>query len=249
MVGIRRTYSTFQCLTSILLLLITITTFDDYIIHVVKALPTGAPVCTVGEAAPQNLHLDPQRNPRLGPLSDGGYYIQIGNTVLKDTSVIYEFEAYQDLTVLLTSQSGVQPFKGALIVLSKVGVDLAGNLFLNATQLQLLRQSQCDAGRVAVTHNNNITKTAVTATINFDDNYDILNVDVNLVVVNNAKNSVFFYSSYKLTVTGATSSPTPVPIPTCGLFGMGLFCLPKITFCGFLGRLFMQDQRDCRNKV
>jgi hypothetical protein len=230
-------------ITTLLLFVILMTTGET------TALPNGAPVCTVGEAAPQVLHLDPKRNPRLGHLVEGGFYIQIGSTILNDTSTIYEYEANEDIPVLLTSESGSQAFKGVLIVASVVGSDLSASLFLQgAEQLQFLKQSQCDAGRVAVTHFNNNTKTAVRATMNYDENFDIVLVDVNMVIVNNARASIFYYDQYKLRITGATQSPTPVPVVTCGLFGMSIFCLPRITFCGFLGRLLGQDQRDCLKK-
>ena len=211
-----------------------------------EALPNGAPVCTVGEAAPQVKHLELSRNPRLGHLNEGGFYIQIGDTILSDTTTVYEYDAHEDIPVLVTSESGGQPFKGVLIVASRVGSDLSANLFLkDDTQLRFLQQAQCDAGRVAVTHWNNNTKSAVTATMNFDKNFDIVLVDVNIVVVNNARASIFYYDQYQIRVTGATQYPTPVPIINCGLFGMGFLCFPKITFCGFIGRLLGQDQRDC----
>ena len=216
----------------------------------VTALPNGAPVCTVGEAAPQVKHLEISRNPRQGKLIEGGFYIQIGTTILTDTTTtIYEYNAHEDISVIVTSETGGQPFKGVLIVMSRVSADLGANLFLkNDGQLQFLKQAQCDAGRVAVTHWNNQTKTAVEATMNFDENYDVVLVDVNIVIVNNAKASIFYYDQYKIRITGATQYPTPVPVITCGLFGRSFFCLPKITFCGFLGRLFGQDQRDCVKK-
>ena len=233
----------------VLLLLWTVFGTTTTTITTTMALPTGAPVCTVGEAAPQVLHLDPNRNPRLGHLVDGGFFIRIGETILTDTSTVYDFEAHEDITVVVTSDGGSQPFKGVLIVASRIGSDLSANLFLKGdTQLQFLKQAQCDAGRVAVTHFNNNTKSAVEATMNFDENFDTVLVDVNIVVVNNFRASIYYHDQYKLRVTGATQYPTPVPVITCGLFGMSIFCLPKITFCGFLGRLFGQDQRDCVKK-
>ena len=214
----------------------------------ITALPDGAPVCTVGEPAPQVLHLDPNRNPVSGHLADIGLYIQIGDTILNDTKVVYEFEAHVDLPVVVASRNGFK-FKGVLIVLSRVGSDLNGNLFLDGdADLEFLRQSQCDAGRVGVTHNNNNTKTAVRATMNFDENFDVVLVDVNVVIINNFRASFFYWDQYQIRSTGATLYPTPVPVFVCGLFSMNILCLPKITFCGALGRLLGQDQRDCVKK-
>jgi hypothetical protein len=95
-----------------------------------------------------------------------------------------------------------------------------------------------DEFRSGVTHFNNDTKTSVEATVKFDENYDELFLDVNVVVSNRVTaegGSFFYWDQFKLKVEGAT------PAPKCGLFCLGIFC--PFTLCGFLGRLLFGSVR------
>ena len=220
----------------------------------VRALPTGAPVCTLGVAAPGNPHTSAGRSPQTGPLAIAGFIVKIGDVIL-DTNTPITVQAYQDLRVVVTSEGGEQPFRGALVIVSKPGIPILNAFSLTTndeTKLQSQNATCAPLNADGVTHVDNEIKTSVEATLNFDQNIQELLLDVNVVVVNRIVSnggSFYYYSQYKINVEGATSSPTLAPIrggigggSGCGLLGLGIFC--PTSFCGFFGRLLLGD-RDC----
>jgi hypothetical protein len=220
----------------------------------ITSFPNGAPACSVGKASPNGAHLQAERNPRNRHLDEGLFYIQVGGTILNDTNVTYDVNANEDILIILTSTDEAQIFRGILLVASSIGSNLTGELFLEGDeQSSLLRQmnaTSCEAGRAGVTHIDNEIKTSVEATLNLKANYNPLLLDVNIVAVNNARNSIFYYDQYKLRVSGAPPTRAPTIRPNCGLFRQGFLCrpkiaFPKIIFCGFFGRLIGQNQKPC----
>ena len=217
--------------------------FISIVSVLVRALPTGAPVCTVGVAAPGSPHTSPGRSPQTGPLAIAGFIVKIGDQIL-DANTPITLQAYQDLRIVVTSESGVQPFKGALVIVSKVGLDTQNTFSLtpeDETKLQI--SPACPSfARDGVTHIDNELKTSVEATMRFDENIQDLLLDVNVVVINKGVSeggSFYYYSQYKINVEGATSPPSSTPIKKCGLFGLGFFC--PVNACGFFGRLIYGD--------
>jgi hypothetical protein len=99
-----------------------------------------------------------------------------------------------------------------------------------------------ELGYGGITHMNPELKSNVTTTMMFDQNYDDLRFDVNIVVMNRnilEGGSAYYYSQYTMKVEGAvdaaTKSPTAAPTRGCGIFALSLFC--PLTFCGFFSRL------------
>jgi hypothetical protein len=214
---------------------------------VVQALPSGAPVCTIGEAAPGNPHTAAERSPLTGPLSMAGFIVKIGDETL-NTSTPITVQAYEDLRVEITSESGEQPFRGALMIVSKTGGVIEEAFTLNEADASKLQINTLCAPSAAsgVTHVNNELKTSVGATLRFDENIQEVLLDVNVVVINRIASeggSIYYYSQFKINVIGATPPPTRTPTRTptrkCGIFGLGLFCPFKK--CWFLYRLIFGD--------
>ena len=210
----------------------------------VRARPNGAPVCTLGVAAPGNPHTSAGRSPKTGPLAIAGFIVKIGDVTL-DTNTPITVQAYQDLRVVVTSEGGEQPFRGALLIVSKPGIPILDAFSLSTDDLTKL-QSHSDTcaplNADGVTHVDNEIKTSVEATLNFDQNIQELLLDVNVVVVNRIVpegGSFYYYSQYKINVEGATLPPKPIEIKKCGLFGLGFFC--PVSACGFFGRLIYGD--------
>lgn len=202
---------------------------------VTAPLPTGAPVCTIDFSAVNNLHLAPERNPQTGPLSNAGFIVTI-NGVTATPGVLVEIPAQQEIPVVVTSDTGSQPFKGVLLIISEPNVVFTDELYTKSPLLQQSIPCQVTGTRAGVTHRSNVTKTEATAYLNIQDNLDEVNLDVNVVVVNNGfQGSVYYFDRYKLKTSGGTDAPTPTPrFAKCGLFGLGIFCFNT---CGIIFRL------------
>ena len=214
----------------------------------VHALPFGAPVCTTGKAAPGDPHTSAGRNPQTGPLSLVGLIVKIGDVIL-DAATPIVVKPNEDLRVVVTSPEGNTTFRGALLIVSKIGFVADGTFSLtaaDATKLQISTVCPTTAAS-GVTHVDRELKTSVEATIRFDENVQDLLLDVNIVLINRLVSeggSAYYYSQYKINVEGPTKAPTVAPTggSNCGLFGLGIFC--PFSFCGFFGRLLL-GPRDC----
>ena len=218
---------------------------------VVQALPDGAPVCDIGEAAPGSLHQSPFRQPETGSLAAGGFQVLLDDAAL-DPAVPKAVSANQDIQVRVTSLDGTKEFRGVLLILSQAGFSSTIGAFQLTTDEELAVQisGPCiDDGYAGITHVNNDLKSNVTASMIFDKNYGDLKFDVNIVVQNRGPGqggSQYFHSQYSMKVEGGASSATAAPAtaPTnlsCGLFGGGIFC--PLTLCGFFGRLLLGSDR------
>jgi hypothetical protein len=207
---------------------------------VTAPLPTGAPVCTIDFSAVNNLHLAPERNPRTGPLSNAGFIVTI-NGVTATPGVLVELPAQREIPVVVTSESGIQPFKGVLLIISAPNVAFTDELYTKSPLLQQSIPCQGTGTRAGVTHRSNVTKTQANFFLNIQDNVDEVNLDVNVVVVNNAfQGSIYYFNRYKLKTFGGTDAPTATPlVAKCGLFGLGLFCFNT---CGIFLRLIFGNE-------
>jgi hypothetical protein len=228
----------------------------------VFALQSGAPVCPIDEAAPGPPHRVAYTSgtftliPRTGPLSDGAFIVTL-NGVTLDPAVSTAINALQSYTIAVTSEDGLQSYKGVLVIASSKSTNFTsavlqpvGPLLQASTPCAVLR-------RAGVTHISAVSKTTSSSTLNVPTNVADLKLDVNVVVANNeVQGSIYYYNQYSLTVTGASpTAPTPAGSPAstpnmspvkapikCGLFGLSIFC--PFTFCGFLGRLIF-GTRNC----
>jgi hypothetical protein len=209
----------------------------------VDAFPTGAGACELGKASPGDPHTSAGRRPQTGPLAGAGFIVKIGDQTL-DVGTPITVQAYEDIRVVVTSVGGEQPFRGAMVIASKAGLDTAGTFSLTTEDATKLQISPLCVTKAAdgVTHVDNELKTSVEAMMRFDDNIQELQLDVNVVVINKVLSqggSFYYYSQYKINVQGATPPPTPTSIRKCGLFGLGFFC--PFSACGFFGRLIYGD--------
>lgn len=211
---------------------------------VVNAFPDGAPVCRVGVASPDSLHTIILRQPTTGSLNVGGFQVLLDGEPL-DPTIPKTVQANQEIKVVVTSLDGIKQFRGILLILSQVGYSTLGTFRLK-TDDELSKAKISDpcieSGYGGITHINADLKDNVTTTVMFDENYDDLQFDVNIVVQNRNAfegGSYYYYSQYSMKVEGAestaTKSPTVAPTRGCGLFGFTFFC--PLTFCGFFARL------------
>ena len=175
-------------------------------IVVVVALPGGAPVCTVGSAAPSSLHLT---RPFIltGGLPLGNFKVVIGANQLSGGTFVNRVTANTNLSLQV---SGAE-FKGVLVILNKDGTNLVSSLTTSSSLLQT--QSSCPpSGYGGFTHTSRDVKTSVSATINMPANLEAF-LDVNVVVANNATSSIYYYSRYMLsTMPAPVAAPVSTPV-------------------------------------
>jgi hypothetical protein len=215
----------------------------------VLAMPSGAPVCPIGGPAPGDAHLLPRANgnitinPRTGPLSDGTFIVTL-NGVTLDPSVNTAINASQGYTIAVTSEEGIQQYRGVLVIASSASTNFTSTV-LQPVDGTLQASLPCaQIRRAGVTHVSAATKTTSSATLKVPTNVADLKLDVNIVVANNeVQGSVYYYNQYNLTVTGAPpTAPTPGGAPSpnsapvkppgkCGLFGLSIFCPYRFFFC------------------
>ena len=171
----------------------------------VVSLPTGAPVCTVGNAAPSFRHLT-RSFIQTGGLPLGGFKVFIGGNELRNGTFVNRITANTNLNLQI---SGAE-FKGVLVILNKDGTDLTSRLTTNSSLLKT--QSRCQSsGYSGFTHTSRDLKKNVNATINMPANLDAF-LDVNVVVVNDGTvGSIYYYSRYMLSTLPAMKTPTNVP--------------------------------------
>ena len=143
---------------------ILITALIAFASEIVCAFPNGSPICIVGEAAPRNEHVRPSRNPLTGSMEAGGFIVKINDVALTADSTI-ELQANQDVRVVVTSEDEIKPFRGALLIVSKSGVDLSGTFSLTTADATKLKEALGCLGVPAdgVNHVTNDLKTSVEA--------------------------------------------------------------------------------------
>jgi hypothetical protein len=181
---------------------------------VVTARPDGSPVCTVGSAAPQSLHLIRQPG-FLGEISVGNFNVKIGDTILKSGSV-NKIPGGTNLVLDMRSTDGSE-FRGVLIILNKDGLDLSSNLMTSVPGFK--EQGTCHlSGYSGFTHANRDLKQFAQANITMPINQKVF-LDVNIVVANNfVKGSIFYHTRFQLSsinkILVPVKAPVRVPAPT-----------------------------------
>jgi hypothetical protein len=195
----------------------------------VYAMSNGAPVCTIGAAAPEDTHLS--TNSVTGPLSVGKFIVTLDGVTL-DPAVSTAINASQSYTIAVTS-NGDRQYKGVLVIASSASTNFTSAVLQPVGPLLQASTPCAVISRAGVTHNSAALKTTSSSTLNVPKNVADLKLDVNVVVANNdVQGSIYYYNQFSFTVT----TPAPVkPRIRCGLFGLSIFC--PFTFCGFLGRL------------
>ena len=169
------------------------------------AMPDGSPVCVVGTYAPNPYaHRFPQ-----GDL-DGGYQITIGGTVLSRNEVL-RVPSGVDLSFVISKTGSGAQFKGVLAIVNNPNIPLLNSLLPKSDDVKV--QEECPPqGYSGFTHTYNFPKDSVEATLRLNTDVEAY-LDVNVVVVNVAHQSIYFYSRYRIASFGIPSAPVPVPAP------------------------------------
>jgi hypothetical protein len=206
----------------------------------VYAMSNGAPVCTIGAAAPEGTHLS-TNSTVTGPLSVGTFIVTLNSDTL-DPAVSTTINVLENHYIAVTSVAGDKPYRGVLVIASSASTNFTSAVLQPAgvSEDTLKTSLPCaEIGRAGVTHNSSDTKTITYYTLIVPKNLADLKLDVNVVVANNAINgSIYYYNQFSFNVTSAPPPPTAAPVKPrirCGLFGLAIFC--PLTYCGFLGRL------------
>ena len=199
----------------------------------VFAYPSGAGSCAEGgDAIGQTgeSHVATGKPINTGPLSDGGFSVTLGDSVLA------QFQTFTfpiNTKTSLTINSSSKQFKGFLIRLGETGTmtDLA---FDGNTDSQLKVSPLCTAAGVGgITHTTSDDKTTITAYLNLDAVAADMPLDVTIVVDNDSVESIYYYSRFIVSsidqapaaAPSATSLPTAATsrgtYPTCSVCGTG----------------------------
>lgn len=167
--------------------------------------PDGSPVCVVGTYAPDpNAHRFP-----FGGL-EGRYQITIGGAVLKENEVL-NVPSGVDLPFVISTIGETEEFKGVLAIVNNPNIPLLNSLLPNSSDVKV--QEQCPPlGYSGFTHVLNRPKRSVEGILRLNTDVEAF-IDVNIVVINWAHASVYFYSRYKIASFGIPPVPVPVPIP------------------------------------
>lgn len=193
----------------------------------VYSFPDGAPTCFTGGSAPRDLHILPARNPQSGEISLQGFQVFIDDVeVVQGT--ISRFEAKLDHVIRVQSSTGVE-FKGALVLLSKVDVDVSTGLSVKADSVDYQLAPVClETFTAGITHIGRNVKQVFESTLRLDKGIKNLQLDVNVVLQNNITGSLFYWSKFEVESFG--NAP-----PKCGILGLRIWCPLKA--CGIVGRL------------
>jgi hypothetical protein len=196
----------------------------------VGSLPSGAPSCEIGAAAPKDPHTARIRNPVTGPISTDGYQVFIDGVEVP-LNGIGEFAAGTDHVLTIKSSTGLE-FKGALVLVSSPGKNL--NAAITPTLPEFQSAPVCGSEFTGgVTHVDRTLKKEFVANLRVNQGLSPLYLDVNIVPQNNVTGSTYWYSRYELKVTGGAAR---IPkFRTCGLLGLSVFC--PLSRCGWPGRI------------
>jgi hypothetical protein len=191
-------------------------------VWVVRARPDGAPNCELNGAAPMSQHLtsSPVKSRVTGSIADYGYDVVIGGRIM-DANGVGQFLVNQTHAVQFRLRPNVttipEPWRGVLLIVHQAGVDRSTALtpVTPAYQMAIGCTGQAVSG---VTHpdNERKTTTAPVALLRINQlNSTNLKLNVNLVIANNATNSIYYYSQFALeTVTALAPTRAPTWRPT-----------------------------------
>jgi hypothetical protein len=191
-------------------------------VRLVRARPDGAPNCELNGAAPMSQHLtsSPVKSRVTGSIADYGYDLVINGRimdpngvgqVLVNTTQAVQFRLRPSVTI------PPEAWRGVLLIVHQAGVD-------RSTELTPVTPAYTVAGGCTgqpvsgVTHPDNGLKntSAPVALLRMTQlNSTNLRLNVNLVIANNATNSIYYYSQFALeavTALAPTRAPTRAPI-------------------------------------
>lgn len=136
-----------------------------------------------------------------GTLEDGGFILSVHGDEIVSTNDIITVSSF-DFDIVV---SGVE-YKGILI---RVGGADADQVVTSTTGLT--SEVAVCGGVGAVTHTSRSLKSSAAASVSLDAAAE-LKVDITIVLVNNASESIFFYSSLTIQVVGESGAPALSPI-------------------------------------
>lgn len=173
------------------------------------ALPDGAPVCVVGTYAP-----DPAKHKY--PFGGLGrkYNVTIGGAVLRLSETL-KVPSGVDLPFIITQTDVGDPFKGVLAIVNNPNIPLLNSLLPKSDDVKV--QEQCPPqGYSGITHKINFEKNSVEGTLRLNTDVEAF-LDINIVVVNVAHQSIYFYDRFTIASYGIPPVPVssaPVRAPT-----------------------------------
>jgi hypothetical protein len=165
------------------------------------AFSDSTPDCVVGSANVNEAHLSAERSTETGTLNKGQFKVFVNGKPLPDTPTgkkVNTFKRGVNNTISVSSTSG-QQFRGCLAILSSKSAPtkstksnlLARGTYKPATGCEGLPQS-------GVSHSSASLKTDFPMTLFADKAGESYLFDINVVVVNNATKSIFYYEQFEL---------------------------------------------------
>jgi Reeler domain len=165
----------------------------------VSSFSTGAGGCAGGMAAVGSGHL--RDGATTGSLADGGITISVdgGGTALEEGATL---DATVMEEVVVTATATNEPFKGILIRLESGSTDMTGVLSAGSALLQ--DAAACAAPVAGVTHTSSDEKTQVEVSMT-PEAEGTVQMDVTVVLRNNADGSTYYYGQYTVNVAAASA--------------------------------------------
>lgn len=177
-----------------------------------NALPIGAPFCTIGRPAVGAPHLDASAI-ETGAISKGNFSLHIDGVAINASSTTpFRFTTNANHTILVKGFNN-EEFKGALLVLSVNGTNLTTANLIPESPYQVGSGCSSDVSTWAgITHSSSALKKTVSAVLRSDNLVSAnIKLDVNIVVVNDAIKSNYYYTQYTLeSFNDAPVAPTVV---------------------------------------
>jgi hypothetical protein len=173
-----------------------------------NALPDYVPSCTIGSSAIGRDHMDSSNGRRVteGTMADSGFDLYIDGIVV-NPDITRTFDTFKSYNVNVKGSAG-QLYKGAFLALAVDGFDVSDALLPLAPHV---KSQECGDEVSGVHHSEASLKTEFTATMQVDDVYATITLDVNIVALNNETGSAYYHTQYKLASVDATMAPTAAP--------------------------------------
>lgn len=171
----------------------------------VVALPDGAPICAIGDPNVRNVHLAASRKPKTGAIQVGGFDIFIDGQPLVVAAgaapVAYPFLGGVNHTLTVKSSTGAQ-FRGTLVLLSvnRTPSTPTKAYLSNVDNANYESALGCEGlPHVGLSHSDKPLKSVMNMNLFWPNTTgDLLNLDVNIVVANNASSSIHYWNQYKI---------------------------------------------------
>lgn len=209
----------------------------------VVGYPGGAPVCTIGGSAVNNLHLLKERNPQSWNFAKDGLFMTVGGQFAfvvdnLDPTFSNVLQAQVDNNVTVFAPN-VTYMKGILAILHGGDYDVVDTRTPEAiiatdprTYLSYGPGNGCENFKVAaVIQKDASIKREIFFNMRWDTCGTKLFLDTNIVKNNNqAQGSQFYYDAFAF-----TAGDLPFEREACGFLGLSIFC--PFSFCGVFGRL------------